>query len=233
MPKWEDIRDDLFQAYMAATGPITPVMQASIVDFMEHRGIFSRFRELEGTRSTPTAGLEPALSLDHPSLSTIPTISNSANMSAQRSLTRWDQKTHEDIMLAMFEHFRPTASDMKDIVGLLSPKGHTFTDSALLQHLQKLRRKEGSSAAAGSDSGATSTPSKRKRAAPGSGVKKTPGTGRGKKAAAKTAPLVIDSDGDDDVKESPEKKLKTEAADSKVKEEYDDGLDDYMYPNEI
>ncbi|KAK1779421.1 hypothetical protein QBC45DRAFT_441883 [Copromyces sp. CBS 386.78] len=53
-------------------------------------------------------------------------------MSAQRSLTRWDQKTHEDIMLAMFEHFRPTASDMKDIVGLLSPKGHTFTDSALL-----------------------------------------------------------------------------------------------------
>lgn len=35
-------------------------------------------------------------------------------------------------MLAMFEHFRPTAADMKEIVDLLHPKGHTFTDGALL-----------------------------------------------------------------------------------------------------
>lgn len=57
----------------------------------------------------------------------------SSQRSAQRNLTRWDQKTHEDIMLAMFEHFRPTAADMKEIVELLHvQKGHTFTDGALL-----------------------------------------------------------------------------------------------------
>ncbi|EGO56775.1 hypothetical protein NEUTE1DRAFT_123234 [Neurospora tetrasperma FGSC 2508] len=391
MPKWEEIRDDLFRAYMNATGVITPEMQVSIEKSMQ-------------PYDPPTAGLDPALSvcaissLPFWSCSSLPpspqqptwsiaagspipsshlnttNISNSVTMSSQRSaqrnLTRWDQKTHEDIMLAMFEHFRPTAADMKEIVELLHvQKGHTFTDGALFlkmeeedheaqfyvakaskptnwdhdahltllqavmiealpskphavriqarscrffcrippgwahhhvcspassimvdsetekvaetrmtwnhnadkhligcvvdeivpgeetyrnlaarmntlgygctpkavkQHLQKLRRKEGVSAAVASDSGAnTSTPTKgRKRAAPGSGVKKTPGTGRGKKAAAaKTAPLVINSDDEDDIKESPEKKLKTE--ESKVKEEYDDGVDDYMYPNEI
>ncbi|KAJ4412480.1 hypothetical protein N0V85_003694 [Neurospora sp. IMI 360204] len=96
MPKWEEIRDDLFQAYMNATGPITPEMQASIEEFMCRRATMSSQRY------------------------------------AQRNLTRWDQKTHEDIMLAMFEHFRPTAADMKEIVGLLQIKGHAFTDGALL-----------------------------------------------------------------------------------------------------
>lgn len=38
MPKWEDIRDDLFQAYIMATGPITPDQQASMEDFMQSRG---------------------------------------------------------------------------------------------------------------------------------------------------------------------------------------------------
>nr|CAE55933.1 putative protein [Neurospora crassa] len=264
MPKWEEIRDDLFRAFINASGPITPEMQVSIEESMKPYGM-----KWNAIRSTHTAGLDPTLSvcaissLSFWSRSSLPpspqqptrsivaglaipsshlntsNTSNSVTMSSQRSaqrnLTRWDQKTHEDIMLAMFEHFRPTAADMKEIVELLHvQKGHTFTDGALLQHLQKLRRKEGVSAAVASDSGAnTSTPTKgRKRAAPGSGVKKTPGTGRGKKAAAaKTAPLVINSDDEDDIKESPEKKLKTE--ESKVKEEYDDGVDDYMYPNEI
>ncbi|KAL0470504.1 hypothetical protein QR685DRAFT_544174 [Neurospora intermedia] len=384
MPKWEEIRDDLFRAYIAASGPITPEMQVSIEESMK-------------PYDPSTAGLDPALSSrsslppspQHPTRSIVAgsaipsshlnttnksnSVTMSSQRSAQRNLTRWDQKTHEDIMLAMFEHFRPTAADMKEIVELLHvQKGHTFTDGALFtitnpqsfalcfhfaknqaalslkmeeedheahfyvakaskptnwdhdahltllqavmiealpskpqwdrilqrcsssimvdsetdkvaetrmtwnhnadkhligcvvdeivpgeetyrklaarmntlgygctpkavkQHLQKLRRKEGVSAAVASDSGAnTSTPTKgRKRAAPGSGVKKTPGTGRGKKAAAaKTAPLVINSDDEDDIKESPEKKLKTE--ESKVKDEYDDGVDDYMYPNEI
>lgn len=98
--------------------------------------------------------------------------------------------------------------------------------------MQKLRRKEGVSAAAAGASDSASTPSKRKRGAGagagagGGSAKKTP---RGKKGAAassttKSAPLVIDSDDEGDIKESPEKKMKMEpAGEEKVKEEYDDG----------
>lgn len=42
-------------------------------------------------------------------------------------------------MMAMFIHFLPTASDMKEIVELLKPKGHAFTDSALLYVEMKAR----------------------------------------------------------------------------------------------
>ncbi|KAK3392626.1 hypothetical protein B0T20DRAFT_456081 [Sordaria brevicollis] len=324
--KWEDIRDDLFQAYIYAAGPITTDMQASIEEFMQSRGHEIRWNAI--------------------------------------SLTKWDHKTHEDILLAMVEHFRPAVPDCKEITKILRSKGYTFTDSALLyvemklrtftcrfedddvyyvvkasrptiwdhdahlallqavmieahptkpqwekilkrvhtkgynytqaavlshmkwdhnadkaligcmmdennpseqnyrnltahmhklgytctvkavkQHLQKLRRKEGVAAATAgaSDGGSVATPAKgRKRSAPGSGVKKTPGTGRGKKAAAaKSVPIAIDDSDDEeagDFKETPSKKMKTEPKpdlESKVKEEFEEGAEDYMYPNEI
>ncbi|KAK1779420.1 hypothetical protein QBC45DRAFT_392496 [Copromyces sp. CBS 386.78] len=158
--------------------------------------------------------------------------SDAEKISSETRMT-WNHNADKHLIGCVVEEMLPGEDTYRSLAARMHALGYTCTPKAVKQHLQKLRRKEGSSAAAGSDSGATTIPSKRKRAAPGSGVKKTPGTGRGKKAAAKTAPLVIDSDDDDDVKESPEKKLKTEAADSKVKEEYDDGLDDYMYPNEI
>ncbi|KAJ4412479.1 hypothetical protein N0V85_003693 [Neurospora sp. IMI 360204] len=146
----------------------------------------------------------------------------------------WNHNADKHLIGCIVEEIVPGEETYRNLAARMHTLGFTCTPKAVKQHLQKLRRKEGvSAAAAGSDSGAnSSTPTKgRKRVAPGSGVKKTPGTGRGKKAAAKTAPLVINSDDEDDIKESPEKKLKTE--ESKVKEEYDDGIDDYMYPNEI
>ena len=48
-----------------------------------------------------------------------------------RNQTKWDQKTHEDILIAMVEYYNPTTADAKEIVELLRYK-YTFTGGALL-----------------------------------------------------------------------------------------------------
>jgi len=104
------------------------------------------------------------------------------------------------------------------------------------QHLQKLRRKEGAGAAPKADNGeGSSTPAPKtpkKRAAPGSAAKKTPGTsGRGRKGksavvdafvASNKKNSIVDSedDDDDDFMETPKKRVKKEVV---KKEENSDG----------
>ncbi|KAI2625549.1 hypothetical protein GGS21DRAFT_307147 [Xylaria nigripes] len=80
-------------------------------------------------------------------------------MSASRSVTSWGGKVHEDILIAMSGVIQPGRSDWDKIMHTLREMGYTFTESALKQHLQKLKRKEnGGSSAPGS---APSTPSKK------------------------------------------------------------------------
>ncbi|CAI6096914.1 unnamed protein product [Clonostachys chloroleuca] len=48
-----------------------------------------------------------------------------------RSMQRWDAHTHEDILLALFQHVKIPTSDIQKVMGELRAKGYTFTENAL------------------------------------------------------------------------------------------------------
>ncbi|KAG9258064.1 uncharacterized protein F5Z01DRAFT_670716 [Emericellopsis atlantica] len=48
-----------------------------------------------------------------------------------RVLTKWDEKTHEDILIEVFHSITIPQSDLTKIMEGLHAKGHTFSESAL------------------------------------------------------------------------------------------------------
>jgi hypothetical protein len=54
----------------------------------------------------------------------------------KRVVQRWNEETHEDILLAMIHHLNPSQGDWAGIMQNLRAKGHTFTESALKYVLQ-------------------------------------------------------------------------------------------------
>jgi hypothetical protein len=46
-------------------------------------------------------------------------------------MQRWDAHTHEDILLALFQHVKIPTSDIQKVMGELRAKGYTFTENAL------------------------------------------------------------------------------------------------------
>ncbi|KAI6779845.1 uncharacterized protein J7T54_003769 [Emericellopsis cladophorae] len=48
-----------------------------------------------------------------------------------RVLTKWDEKTHEDILIEVFHSITISQSDLTKIMEGLHSKGHTFSESAL------------------------------------------------------------------------------------------------------
>jgi hypothetical protein len=53
-------------------------------------------------------------------------------MPGRRILQTWDAETHEDVLLAVIEHMKPSGGDWKAIVASLRAQGHTFTEGALV-----------------------------------------------------------------------------------------------------
>ncbi|KAI9903295.1 hypothetical protein N3K66_002647 [Trichothecium roseum] len=102
---------------------------------------------------------------------------------------KWDQQVHEDILIALFQHIKFGGAEISKIMEELRDKGYTFTESALRQHVQKLRKTRDSAApksdGVAPDGGAPVTPSKR-----------TPG-GKAKKAKA-AAKMQDEEEADDD-----------------------------------
>ncbi|KPM37195.1 hypothetical protein AK830_g9352 [Neonectria ditissima] len=92
---------------------------------------------------------------------------------AGRQTMKWDANVHEDILICLFQHLKLSTTDWTSVMNDLKVMGYTFTESALRQHVQKLRRNrdaDGVQATVGGSSPATSTPrakaTPRKRATP-------------------------------------------------------------------
>lgn len=134
-----------------------------------------------------------------------------------RQVMRWDEKVHQDILLAIFQHVKFTSDQMGPIMSDLTGIGYTFSESALRQHIQKLRREQGSpekaAAKNGDDTPEPATPTKatpRKR--------KTPTTKKAKSAATMER---SDDEGDDlPIKNEAEEPLTPKRA-KKAKIEHD------------
>ncbi|PHH70004.1 hypothetical protein CDD80_6320 [Ophiocordyceps camponoti-rufipedis] len=65
---------------------------------------------------------------------------HNASWDGIRQVMRWTPEVHEDILLAIFQHLTLSAADFESIVADLRERGYSFTESALRQHVQKLRR---------------------------------------------------------------------------------------------
>ncbi|KAK3343897.1 hypothetical protein B0T25DRAFT_572878 [Lasiosphaeria hispida] len=117
----------------------------------------------------------------------------------------WDHKADHDLLTAMTQEFQPSQEQLRNVMARMHGFGYTCTVKAITQHLQKLRRKDGTGPAVknGNGEASGSTPkSAKKRAAP---TKKS--------SAKKTSKFVAEDDSED--LDSPSKRVKYE----KVKKE--------------
>ncbi|KAI1170565.1 hypothetical protein F4777DRAFT_583760 [Nemania sp. FL0916] len=87
-----------------------------------------------------------------------------------RTLTKWDAKVHEDILVALSNTLELSGVQWDSVINTLHQDGYTFTKSALMQHLQKLKKKDGDSAPTTPKSDKTP---RKKNATPASGRKRS------------------------------------------------------------
>ncbi|KAJ9165028.1 hypothetical protein NKR19_g809 [Coniochaeta hoffmannii] len=143
----------------------------------------------------------------------------------------WDHVADKDLLGAICDELAPTQEQVRSVTARMHALGYTCTVKAISQHLQKLRKKEGTQAGDGASAGGTTpkaaatpkTPRKRAPAKPKNGVK-TP-TSKGKRKA--TESVAEDDDASDGSQPAPIKKAKAEpgvddAMDQFVKFEGDD-----------
>ncbi|KAI1020742.1 hypothetical protein LB504_012001 [Fusarium proliferatum] len=109
---------------------------------------------------------------------------------AKRQVMQWDANVHEDILISLFQHIKPSAEDWSNVMGDLQQKGYTFTEGALRQHVQKLRKNRDTTAIQNSGGSENGTPRKR---APGT---KTPSKRTPSKRKATKSASVVDEDED-------------------------------------
>ncbi|KAI0878547.1 hypothetical protein GGS24DRAFT_397588 [Hypoxylon argillaceum] len=113
---------------------------------------------------------------------------------SSNNVMKWNEKVHEDVLIAVNVSQLPRA-DWDRIMASLRDMGYTFTESALRQHLQKLKKK---------DASAPSTPAK----PAGAAKQKKPTGSTGKKRTHQVA-ADVDVDVDEDEYDKPDvKKLK-------------------------
>ncbi|KAF4931748.1 hypothetical protein CGCVW01_v000166 [Colletotrichum viniferum] len=113
-------------------------------------------------------------------------------------VTIWDDKAHADLLIALLPVVKPTKDQWDEVLANVRAKGYNYTAGAVVQHLQKLQKKEATVAAEngeGNGASAASTPKAKKTATPRK--RKTPS----KKVKA-------EEDDDEEEEEKPAKKPK-------------------------
>ncbi|EQL02149.1 hypothetical protein G6O67_001484 [Ophiocordyceps sinensis] len=122
-----------------------------------------------------------------------------------RQTMRWGPEVHEDILITLFQHINLASSDWAKVMDDLRDKGYTFTESALRQHVQKLRKGRDLSGVANA-AGGGGTPTKTTPSKAGGRGRKTPS----KRGNKELTPVEDDEE---------VKNLKREAPDVEIKKE--------------
>ncbi|KAL2180003.1 uncharacterized protein P884DRAFT_267655 [Thermothelomyces heterothallicus CBS 202.75] len=141
MPKWEDIREDLFEAIMQVHPPINKEQQGDIVRIMREKGhdmgwnairyvlvgfgCISLLANFINDICLPVVIHEQVLRHTTHKATDI-------TVTMPRTLQNWDAETHEAVLLALIEHMKPNGSDWSAVVASLRPKGYTFSEGALV-----------------------------------------------------------------------------------------------------
>ncbi|KAG5762770.1 hypothetical protein H9Q72_009132 [Fusarium xylarioides] len=93
-----------------ASGGLTPPVKSSIEEYIKGRGY--------------TTSFDAVRLLLYPFHIVVITM-------AKRQVMQWDANVHEDILISLFQHIKPSAEDWSNVMGDLQQKGYTFTEGAL------------------------------------------------------------------------------------------------------
>ncbi|KAJ0167364.1 hypothetical protein CTA2_3043 [Colletotrichum tanaceti] len=102
-------------------------------------------------------------------------------------VTTWDDKARSDLLVALLTVTKPSKEDWDLALAVVHSKGYTYNANAVMQHIQKLQRKEQT---AGDSGEASSTPVKK--------AAKKATTPRKRKTPSKKAKAEDGAEEDDD-----------------------------------
>ncbi|KAF4415482.1 hypothetical protein FACUT_13366 [Fusarium acutatum] len=91
------------------SGGLTPPVKSSIEEYIKGRGYTTSFDAVR------------------PLLYPFPIVV----AMVKRQVMQWDANVHEDILISLFQHIKPSAEDWSNVMGDLQQKGYTFTEGAL------------------------------------------------------------------------------------------------------
>ncbi|OLN91939.1 hypothetical protein CCHL11_01511 [Colletotrichum chlorophyti] len=80
---------------------------------------------------------------------------------AMAPATVWNDKTRSDLLVALLPIVKPTKEQWDQILEAVEAKGYSYTSGAVMQHIQKLQRKESAAAAENGEGSASATPQKK------------------------------------------------------------------------
>ncbi|KAF5661338.1 hypothetical protein FCIRC_11858 [Fusarium circinatum] len=100
-----------------ASGGLTPPVKSSIEEYIKGRGY--------------TTSFDAVRILEIPPLYPFPIVVAVVVAMAKRQVMQWDANVHEDILISLFQHIKPSAEDWSNVMGDLQQKGYTFTEGAL------------------------------------------------------------------------------------------------------
>ncbi|KAF6842950.1 hypothetical protein CMUS01_02606 [Colletotrichum musicola] len=115
--------------------------------------------------------------------------------------TVWEDKARSDLLVELLPIDKPTKEEWDQVLAAVRLRGYNYTSNAVLQHIQKLQRKEAAQANDNGEGPSTSAPATPKKTA----AKKT-ATPRKRKTSAKKA--KSDEDDEDNAEEPTPKKLR-------------------------
>ncbi|KAK1832735.1 hypothetical protein QBC39DRAFT_433035 [Podospora conica] len=125
MVRWEDVREDLLDALMQVTLPLTREQQDNIVAILNERGH-------QVTWNAMSRLLLPfSTILDKTQRSNLSTPHRLNFIMASKSKT-WDAESNLDVLKVLNNYYHPNAADCKAMIGALHAKGYTYSDGALL-----------------------------------------------------------------------------------------------------
>ncbi|OHW99845.1 hypothetical protein CSPAE12_01419 [Colletotrichum incanum] len=128
--------------------------------------------------------------------------------------TLWDDKARSDLLVAFLTVTKPSKEDWDRTLAVVHGKGYTYNAGAVMQHIQKLQRKEQT---AGDSGEGSSTPAKK-------ATKKT-ATPRKRKTPAKSkANVEAEDDEENEEQETPAPKKPRTPKKPSMKEEADEFL---------
>ncbi|KAF9775500.1 hypothetical protein IL306_006377 [Fusarium sp. DS 682] len=122
-----------------ANKSLTPAVKESIEGYIKSRGYTTSFDAVRSPSVTSSSQL--LKNIEQATFSFI----NNLNLPfcipflilvamAKRQIMQWDANVHEDILISLFQHIKPSAEDWSNVMSDLQQKGYSFTEGALRPH---------------------------------------------------------------------------------------------------
>ncbi|KAF4344027.1 hypothetical protein FBEOM_2002 [Fusarium beomiforme] len=123
---------------------LTPVVKESIEEYIKSRGYTTSFdahKYFTGEISLCCFSFSTSQLLDDTEQAAFSLINNLkfpfgapflvVVTMAKRQIMQWDANVHEDILISLFQHIKPSAEDWSKVMSDLQQKGYSFTEGAL------------------------------------------------------------------------------------------------------